>query len=238
MALLEIEGLRAGRGSVEVLHGLSFSVAAGEALGVVGPNGAGKTTLLRVLAGLDEGSGRIRFAGQPVDALPTEARVEQGLMLVPDTRGTLLALTVEDNLRLGAHTRRDRQRLRGALDQVLHRFPELARRLRQQAGTLSGGEQQLLAIARALMARPSLLMIDEATAGLAPQMVERVFDALASVCRTDGLALLMTAQEPGRMARLADRLLLLDTGQVLLQGPAAQIRIHPRLREVLLGAAQ
>jgi branched-chain amino acid transport system ATP-binding protein len=159
-------------------------------------------------------------------------------LLLPDTRGTLLALTVEDNLRLGAHTRRDRRAVRTDLEALWQRFPELALRARQQAGTLSGGEQQMLAIARALMARPSLLMIDEPTAGLAPRMVERVYEVLGSIRQAYGLALLMTGQEPGRMATLADRLLLLDAGRVILQGPAVQVRTHPRLREVLLGAAQ
>lgn len=236
MALLEVDALRAGFDAVDVLHGVSLCVASGEVLGLIGPNGAGKTTLLRVLAGLHAGRGRLLFSGTDLQGVSTEARVVRGLVFVPDSRGTLLSLTVEENLRLGAHTRGDREGVREDLQQVFRRFPELAGRRRQQAGTLSGGEQQMLAIGRALMARPALLMIDEPTAGLAPQMIDRIQHALAAIRDELGLALLFAEQESSRIGRLADRLLLLDAGQIVIQGAPAEVQSHPALRERFLGA--
>jgi len=216
--ILEVQALTVRRDSIEVIHGLEFSVERGEMLLLLGANGAGKTTLLRALSGLIAASGIVRLAGHRIDSLRAEYRVAAGLMQVPDTRGLFLALSVEDNLRLGAHTRGDRAAIAADLDWVWQRFPKLHERRRQQAGALSGGEQQMLAIGRALMARPSVLMIDEPSAGLAPQTIETIQDLLLAIREELGVALLIAEQARAGVSAGADRVMHLDAGRVAFLG--------------------
>jgi len=215
---LEVQSLVVRRDSIAVIHGLGFSVERGETLLLLGVNGAGKTTLLRALSGLIAASGVIRLAGQRIDGLRAEDRVAAGLMQVPDTRGLFHTLSLEDNLRLGAHARGDRAAIAADLDRVWKRFPKLHERRRQQAGTLSGGEQQMLAIGRALMARPLVLMIDEPSAGLAPQAIGTIQDLLLAIREELGVALLIAEQLSGGVSAGVDRVMHLDSGRVAFLG--------------------
>jgi branched-chain amino acid transport system ATP-binding protein len=238
MALLEIAALGARLGAIEVLRGLSCSLEPGEALLVLGSNGAGKTSMLRALSGLIATSGRIDLSGRRIDGLRPEDRVLAGLMHIPDTRGLFLPLSVEDNLRLGAHTRRDRVGLAEDLDRVWQRFPGLHRRRDQQAGTLSGGEQQMLAIGRALMARPTVLMIDEPSAGLAPRMIAAIEDALAAIRAELRVALLIAEQDLARASGLAPRhVMVLDTGRMAFLGSPDDPQLDRAIVQGYLGAS-
>ncbi|HSU99004.1 MAG TPA: ABC transporter ATP-binding protein [Roseiarcus sp.] len=235
MAILEVRGLEAWYGPVQALHGLDFEVEEGGATAVLGANGAGKTTLLRALSGLVRRAGSIRFRGRPIGALAAEDIARLGIAHVPDGRGTFQDLTVEENLRLGAYVRADRQGVRKDFDRVFGLFPVLAERRRQQAGTLSGGEQQMLAIGRALLMRPSLLMLDEPSFGLAPLVVAEIFRALDGVNRDEGVSLLLVEQNVALALDLADRAVLIETGRVALSGPSQAIRADEAVRRSYLG---
>jgi branched-chain amino acid transport system ATP-binding protein len=235
MAVLEVDTLNVSHDAIAVVHGISWTLGHGEALWVLGPNGAGKTSMLRAISGLGPSFGTIRLAGRRIDGLAAEARVAAGLSHVPDSRGLFLALSVEDNLRLGAHARHDRAEIAGDLDRLWSRFPILRQRRRQQAGTLSGGEQQLLAISRALMARPAVLMIDEPSAGLAPQASVMIHQTLAAIRNEFDVALLIVEQESTGVSALADRVMVLDAGRVVFIGPPADPRCEALLRRALLG---
>ncbi len=232
--ILEARGLTAFYGPVQALFGLDFVVEDGGATALLGANGAGKTTTLRALSGLIRREGDVRFRGRPIAALSTEAVARLGVAHVPDGRGTFTDLTVEENLRLGAYVRSDRNGVKQDFDRVFGYFPRLAERRRQQAGTLSGGEQQMLAISRALLMRPSLLMLDEPSFGLAPLAVEEIFRILAAINR-EGVSMLIVEQNASLALDLADRAVLIETGRVALSGPSQAIRVDDAVRRSYLG---
>ncbi len=233
--ILEVRGLKAYYGPARALHGIDFVVDDGGATAVLGANGAGKTTILRALSGLIRREGEIRFRGAPIGALAAEDIARLGIAHVPDGRGTFVDLTVEENLRLGAYVRSDKQGVRKDFDRVFGLFPRLAERRRQQAGTLSGGEQQMLAIARALLMRPSLLMLDEPSFGLAPLVVAEIFHVLAEINQDEGVSLLLVEQNASLALDLADRAVLIETGEVALSGPSQAIRADDAVRRSYLG---
>jgi len=235
-ALLEVESLVARYGPTEVLHGIDLSVAEGGITALLGANGAGKTTTLRAICNLMvETRGEVRFAGARIDGRPTEDIVRLGIAHVPDGRGTFLDLTVEENLRLGAYARRDRDGVAADLARVYGYFPRLKERPHQQAGTLSGGEQQMLAIARALMLRPRLMLLDEPSFGLAPLLVQDIFGILRAINQRERASILLVEQNARMALALADRAYVLETGRIALTGPAAEIAEAESVRRVYLG---
>ncbi|MGI8331209.1 ABC transporter ATP-binding protein [Actinomadura scrupuli] len=235
MSLLEVTGLTAGYGQAAVLHGLDLEVAAGEVVVVLGANGAGKTTTMRALTGLIPHRGSVRFDGAPLDGLRPDAIVARGISLVPQGRGTFSHLTVLENLRVGAALRRDPAGVREDIDRWCEVFPVLGLRSRQEAGTLSGGEQQMLAVARALMSRPRLLLCDEPSLGLAPRIVAELFATLAGVNRDQGTAMLLVEQNAELALGLAARVYLLEVGRVVAAGDAARYRDDESIRRAYLG---
>jgi branched-chain amino acid transport system ATP-binding protein len=235
MSWLEIRDVSAAYGPVRALDGVSLSVAEGEIVALVGSNCAGKSTLMKTVMGVVRPErGSVTFAGASLLGLAVEAVVRRGVVLVPEGRGILASLTVRENLRLGAYHRRD-ARVATDLDQIAERFPVLARRLEQKAGSLSGGEQQMLALGRALMARPRLLLLDEPSLGLAPVVVASIFDIIASLAR-EGVTVLLVEQNAAKALRLAHRAYVLETGRVVLEGKASDLLQHERVREAYLGA--
>jgi branched-chain amino acid transport system ATP-binding protein len=234
-ALLEAEGLEAQYGWTRVLHGLRFAVEAGGITTILGANGAGKTTTLRAVCGMVKTAGEIRFEGRRIDGRPTEDIVRLGIAHSPEGRGTFVDLTVEENLRLGAYARRDRATLAADYERVYAYFPVLAQRRRQQAGTLSGGEQQMLAVARALMSRPRLLLLDEPSLGLAPLVVREIFRIVRAVNREQGVSVLLVEQNASIALELADHAYLLETGRVVMSGPAALLKKDDAIRRSYLG---
>jgi branched-chain amino acid transport system ATP-binding protein len=233
LPLLELRDLEARYGPVRALHGVTLEVEEGELVSVLGANGAGKTTTLRAVSGLVRASGDILLDGRRVTRRGPEAMARLGVAHVPEGRGTFAALSVLDNLRLGAWTRR------GAIDADLARvfafFPRLEERRGQQAGTLSGGEQQMLALGRALMARPRLLLLDEPSLGLAPLVVREIFDALSKMNADDGTTILVVEQNAVLALRHASRAYVLETGRVVLGGPADELRANESVRKSYLG---
>jgi branched-chain amino acid transport system ATP-binding protein len=234
-ALLEVAGLRAGYGAGQVLHGLSFALEEGGIAAILGANGAGKTSTLRALCNMIPASGEIRFAGDRIDRLATEDIVRRGVAHVPDGRGTFVHLTVEENLRLGAYTRTDKAAVASGMETVYGYFPRLAERRKQQAGTLSGGEQQMLAISRALMLRPRLLLLDEPSFGLAPLVVEEIFAIMRQINREQKVAVLLVEQNASLALALAGHAYLLETGRVVISGPADEISRDESIRRSYLG---
>jgi branched-chain amino acid transport system ATP-binding protein len=233
--ILEAQGLKAFYGPVQALFGLDLVVEEGGVTALLGANGAGKTTTLRALSGLIRREGSIGFRGKAIGALSTEAIARLGVAHVPDGRGTFVELTVEENLRLGAYVRSDRRAVRRDFDRVFGYFPRLAERRRQQAGTLSGGEQQMLAISRGLLMRPHLLMLDEPSFGLAPLIVEEIFRILAAINREEGVSLLIVEQNASLALELADRAVLIETGRAAVSGPSQAIRVDDAVRRAYLG---
>ena len=233
--LLEVSGLNAAYGAIRVLHDVSFSLAAGHITAILGANGAGKTTTLRSLCQTVRTSGSIVFDGQQVVGKPTENVVRMGVAHVPDGRGTFTALSVEENLRLGAYVRADKAELAMDMDKAFTRFPLLKARRHQQAGTLSGGEQQMLAISRALMLRPKLLLLDEPSFGLAPKIVAEIFDIMRAINQEDKVGMLLVEQNASLALDLADHAYLLETGRVALSGPSDQIKNDESVRRAYLG---
>jgi branched-chain amino acid transport system ATP-binding protein len=232
-ALLELEDVHARYGPVQALSGVSLSVGEGEVVAVLGGNGAGKTTTLRAISGLVTTSGRIRFAGKGITRAAPERVARAGVAHVPEGRGIFRELTVHENLRLGAYLHRgvfaeDYERVRG-------HFPWLDRRGTQQAGTLSGGEQQMLAIARALMSRPRLLLLDEPSLGLAPIVVREIFRILGDLNEKEGLAVLVVEQNAKLALRSSSRAYVLEVGHVALEGPSAELAENDSVRNAYLG---
>jgi branched-chain amino acid transport system ATP-binding protein len=236
--LLQAEGISAFYGRVEAVHDVSLKVEAGQIATIIGTNGAGKTTLLHALMGLVPCRGTIEFVGTAIGTASVEQRTEAGLSLVPETRALFTEMTVLDNLELGAFPRyrRGERRLRSDLDLIFSRFPRLAERRKQRAGTLSGGERQMLAIGRALMARPKLLMLDEPSLGLAPLIVREVFKVLEEL-RNAHVALLLVEQNAHAALRIADYAYVIDTGTLALEGPAPMIAANPLVVSSYLGVA-
>jgi branched-chain amino acid transport system ATP-binding protein len=235
-AILEISGLDAAYGEVRVLSGVSLGVEDHGITALLGANGAGKTTLLRAICNLFVRiEGEIRFAGARIDGRATEEIARLGIGHVPDGRGTFSHLTVEENLRLGAYARRDRPGIAADFERVYSYFPRLHERRQQQAGTLSGGEQQMLAIARALMMRPKLLLLDEPSFGLAPVVVQEIFRILAAINKEQGTGMLLVEQNASIALDLADHAFLLETGRIILGGEAAVIGSNASVRRSYLG---
>jgi branched-chain amino acid transport system ATP-binding protein len=236
MAVLEIDGLTVAYGGIPAIKDMSLTVEAGQIATVIGPNGAGKSTLLNAVMGVLPSHGRIRFDGHNLQTLDVEARVRAGMSLVPEKRELFATMTVEDNLRLGAF--RFRHEGRAALARELARifvlFPRLKERRLQAAGTLSGGERQMLAMARALLARPRLLMLDEPSLGLAPLIVRAIFRTIVQL-RAEGVAILLVEQNARAALQIADRGYVLETGRITLHGEAATLAEDQRIVEMYLG---
>jgi branched-chain amino acid transport system ATP-binding protein len=237
--LLAVRDLRAGYGRAEVLHGLNLQARAGQVITVIGPNGAGKSTLLNALMGVLPAHGAIDYRGQPMLPLPLEERVMQGIALVPETRALFGTMPVEDNLLLGAYrqVRRGEKASRAALDEVYTLFPRLKERRTQLAGTLSGGERQMLAVARALMSKPALLMLDEPSLGLAPLVVRAIFMTIASL-RATGVTILLVEQNARAALEVADYGYVLEMGEIVLEGEASDLAVDRRVVDTYLGAAR
>jgi branched-chain amino acid transport system ATP-binding protein len=234
-ALLEIERLRASYGPVLALHGVDVAVAEGDVVTILGPNGAGKTTVLRALTGMVKASGKAVLAGRSLLGLATESVARLGVAHVPEGRGTLTGLTVDENLRLGAYTRRDSAAIRADMDHWYQMFPRLAQRRGQVAGSLSGGEQQMLAIARALMLRPRLLLLDEPSLGLAPLVIQELFGALRQLKDEERMTMVLVEQNAALALDLADHAVVLEAGRTVLAGPAATVRADDSVRRSYLG---
>jgi branched-chain amino acid transport system ATP-binding protein len=232
--MLGVEGLSVSYGRIRVVKGISLEVGPGEIVALIGPNGAGKSTLLNTIAGiLKPESGRVFFGGAAIEGLPSEEIARRGLMLVPEGRSTLKHMTVRENLLLGAYMRGDRRGIEADLERMLERFPPLRPRLTQRAGTLSGGEQQMLVIARALMARPAMLLLDEPSLGLAPLVTAGIFQTIRELNR-DGVTVLLVEQNAQQALQLAMRAYVLELGQIVLEGD--NLVADERVRQTYLGA--
>ncbi len=234
-ALLEVGGLAGGYGPLRVLHGVDFAVPAGRIAALVGGNGAGKTTTMAMLAGLlAPSAGTIRYRGEAVGDWSPAQRVDAGLVLVPEGRLVFPDMTVEENLRLGAIGRQARPHTAEGLETVYSRFPRLAERRRQAAGTLSGGEQQMLALGRGLMSRPHLLLLDEPSLGLAPVMVDLIFDAIGDLAGA-GMTILLSEQNVGLSLELAERAYVLENGAIALSGSGRDLLGNAEVQRAYLG---
>jgi branched-chain amino acid transport system ATP-binding protein len=233
--LLEVKSLHAGYGQTKVLHGMDFAIEKGSITALLGANGAGKTTTLRALCAMVRTGGEIRFNGERIDSLATEDIVRRGVAHVPDGRGTFLHLSTEENLRLGAYTRPDRKAVEADLERVFGYFPRLRERRSQQAGTLSGGEQQMLAVSRALMLAPKLMLLDEPSFGLAPLLVRELFSILRDIRSREGVSMLLVEQNAAMALDLADHAYLMETGRVVLKGTSQELRSNDAVRRAYLG---
>jgi len=233
--LLEAKGLSAYYGATQALFGLDLAVEAGGITTLLGANGAGKTTALRALSGMVRAAGEIRFDGKPIGGRPVEQIVRLGIAHVPQGRGTFVRQTVEENLQIGAMTRHDHGEIAADIDRVYGYFPRLRERRRQQAGTLSGGEQQMLAVGRAMMLRPRLMLLDEPSFGLAPLIVQELFDILRALNREQNVSILLVEQNASLALDLADHAYLIETGHVVTQGPARALRDDENIRRSYLG---
>ncbi len=232
---LKVRNLEANYGAFKVLHGLDFDIAEGSVTTLLGANGAGKTSTLRALCGMIRRSGTVEFEGNSITRMKTEDIVRLGIAHVPEGRGTFTSMTVEENLQLGAMTRRMGDGVASDVDRIFGFFPRLKERSGQQAGTLSGGEQQMLAIGRALMLRPKLMLLDEPSFGLAPLIVEELFAILADIRQNMGVSMLLVEQNASLALELADQAYLLETGTIALSGTAAEIRDDESVRASYLG---
>ena len=233
--LLEVQNLNAWYGSTQALFGVSFTLNEGEITTILGANGAGKTTTLRSMCQTVRTSGSIKFAGAAIDGRSTDDIVRRGIAHVPDGRGTFTALSVEENLRLGAYVRGNKAEMAEDMERMFARFPILKQRRHQQAGTLSGGEQQMLAISRALMLRPKLLLLDEPSFGLAPLIVAEIFRIMRTINKEDHVSMLLVEQNASLALDLADHAYLLETGRVALSGPSDTIKNDESVRRAYLG---
>jgi branched-chain amino acid transport system ATP-binding protein len=234
-ALLSVEGLAVAYGGINAVRGIDFTVNAGEMVTLIGANGAGKSTTLKALTGLVRPSaGRVRYNGADITALPSHRLVALGIALVPEGRGVFPRLTVEENIDLGAYCRDDMREIDADQDRVFALFPRLAERRRQIAGTLSGGEQQMLAIGRALMGRPRLLLLDEPSMGLAPLMVQKIFETIRAVAST-GVTTLLVEQNARRALEMCDRGYVMENGEITLHDEARALLANPQVRRAYLG---
>ncbi len=233
-AMLEITDLHVAYGRVEAVRGVSLSLQPGQIVSVIGPNGAGKTTLMAAAMGLLPSTGSLRFEGEDLRRLDVEARVERGMCLVPEGRELFSTMSVQDNLLLGAYTRHRRGAPKQALSSVFKRFPRLAERRRQRASTLSGGERQMLALGRALMAMPRLLLLDEPSLGLAPLIVRDILHIVRDL-RAEGVSVLLVEQNARAALEISDHGYVLETGEVVVAGPSATLANDPRVQAIYLG---
>ena len=233
-AMLEITDLHVAYGRVEAVRGVSLSLQPGQIVSVIGPNGAGKTTLMAAAMGLLPSTGSLRFEGEDLRRLDVEARVERGMCLVPEGRELFGTMSVQDNLLLGAYTRHRRGAPKQALSSVFERFPRLADRRRQRASTLSGGERQMLALGRALMAMPRLLLLDEPSLGLAPLIVRDILHIVRDL-RAEGVSILLVEQNARAALEISDHGYVLETGEVVVAGPSATLVNDPRVQAIYLG---
>lgn len=233
-ALLEVSELRAGYGAVRVLQGLDFSVDVGEAVVILGANGAGKTTTLRAISGMIDAVGRVMFDGHAITGRRPDQIAAAGVAHVPQGRGTIVDLTVDENLRIGAYRRRGPE-IDVDIDRWYTTFPRLKERRAQQAGSMSGGEQQMLAVARALMGRPKLVLLDEPSLGLAPLVTQELFRTLGDLNREDGISMLVVEQNAGLALKLATRGYVLETGTIVISGTAAELAGNDDVRRAYLG---
>lgn len=235
-ALLQVRDLTAGYGKASVLSGITLVVGRHSAVTIIGANGAGKTTTLNAIMGLLPARGEILFDGAPVGALPPEERLERGLCLVPEQRELFASMSVRDNLLLGGFVRRGRGDTKNALEAIFARFPRLRERSRQLAGTLSGGERQMLAVGRALMSSPKLLMLDEPSLGLAPKVVQDVLQVLRDL-RGAGVSILLVEQNARAALRVSDHAYVMEMGRMVMQGPSAELQADHRIAATYLGTA-
>jgi branched-chain amino acid transport system ATP-binding protein len=233
--MLSLQGIRAGYGNIEALHGIDLEVKEGEIVTLIGANGAGKSTTLRSIMGLAQPhAGEILFEGESLRKIPTHRIAAKGIALVPEGRAVFANLTVRENLELGAYLQKNRARLRKDLEHVYGIFPRLEERLDQMAGTLSGGEQQMLAIGRAMMARPRLLLLDEPSLGLAPLMVKTIFEAIANI-NSEGTTILLVEQNAKLALQKSRKAYVLETGRIIMQGSSRELADDPRVKEAYLG---
>ncbi len=233
--LLSARKLCASYGATRVLHGLDFDIVEGGVTAFLGANGAGKTSTLRALSGMIATTGEITFAGQSVLGKSTEDVARLGIAHVPEGRGTFSRMTIEENLHLGAMSRRDRAGIAADIERIYGYFPRLRERARQQAGTMSGGEQQMLAIGRALMMRPKLMLLDEPSFGLAPLIVDEVYAILRKLKEDEGVSMLLVEQNAAAALALADQAYLIETGEIVMSGPAQDIGRDENMRRAYLG---
>ncbi|MFZ9838582.1 MAG: ABC transporter ATP-binding protein [Opitutaceae bacterium] len=233
--LLHVSDLQVSYGAIRALSGVSFSIAAGEIVTLIGGNGAGKTTTLRALSGLVRASGTAEFDGQTLLGQPAHRIVARGLGHVPEGRMVFANLTVAENLAMGAYLDRERDRVNRNREEVFALFPRLRERLRQTAGTLSGGEQQMLAIGRALMGNPRFLMLDEPSLGIAPRLITTIFEQIVAINRQRGITILLVEQNANLALEVSSRTYVLETGRVVMSGPSPALRADPRLKATYLG---
>jgi branched-chain amino acid transport system ATP-binding protein len=235
MSLLELNDLAISYGGIQAVKGISLTVEEGEMVSLIGANGAGKTTTLNTLGGLlRPASGSMRYAGKDLASIASHDRVRHGLALVPEGRGIFARLTVKENLQMGAYTRPDRQLIAADLDRAYRLFPRLAERREQLAGTLSGGEQQMLAMGRALLSRPRLLLLDEPSMGLAPIMVDKIFSVIREIAAS-GVAILLVEQNARLALAMANRAYVMESGRITLSGPASELAADERVKAAYLG---
>ena len=235
MSLLEIRGLKVAYGGIEAVRGIDLHVAEGELVALIGANGAGKTTTLKAIAGmLRPAAGTLRYNGDDVTGLPSHVLIRRGIALVPEGRGVFARLTVEENLAMGAYIREDRPAVRADTERVFDLFPRLRERRAQVAGTLSGGEQQMLAIGRAMMSRPRLLLLDEPSMGLAPLMVQKIFEVIRSIA-AQGVTILLVEQNALLALEAAARGYVMESGALTLQDTGAALLASPQVRQAYLG---
>ncbi len=234
--LLDVQNLDVYYGAIHALQGVSFTLNEGEIVTLIGANGAGKSTTLRTISGLlRPRHGHVNFKGQDLTVVPAEKIVEMGVSHVPEGRRIFAPLTVQENLEMGAYTRSDKAEIAQSMQRVFQNFPRLKERIGQLGGTLSGGEQQMLAVGRALMARPSLLLLDEPSMGLSPIFVQQIFQIIQEINK-QGTTILLVEQNAFMALQIAHRAYVLETGRVVLDGPAAELREHPKVRAAYLGA--
>jgi branched-chain amino acid transport system ATP-binding protein len=234
--MLTVENLHVSYGAIKALHGVSLNVPKGSIVTLIGANGAGKSTTLRALSGLVKSTGTIRYDGQEISKLAPNKIVETGLCHVPEGRMVFANLTVHENLKMGAYLQRDKKWIASQTDYVFSLFPRLKERESQAAGTLSGGEQQMLAIGRALLSKPKFLMLDEPSLGIAPLLVKTIFERIVEINREQGLTILLVEQNANLALDVSSYAYVLETGKVLLEGPSAQLKADPKVQECYLGA--
>ncbi len=234
MSLLRVQGLKVAYGGIQAVRGIDFEVAEGELVCLIGANGAGKSSTLKGVMGLAHPKGEVLFNGERLHKLPTHAIAARGLALVPEGRGIFGRLTVSENLDMGAFTRRDKAGIKADLARVYGLFPRLEERREQLAGTLSGGEQQMLAIGRALMGRPRLLLLDEPSMGLAPLMVRKIYETVAAIAQ-EGVTILLVEQNANLALQVSKRAYVMESGAITLAGPSVQLSADPKVRSAYLG---